>query len=128
MFRNSETEIPYNDIDHEIRELVRNINKIDGIETIESCFGHNENPCVIYCKAETIEALTFFIFNFFDNEKLWKLNLTLDDIHKNQKDVHFDINSGEIMRYPKVNLMIDNLTYRFERRLTDLKAESEDEE
>ena len=32
--------IPYHEIDAEVRELVRLLNEVPGIETTDSCFGH----------------------------------------------------------------------------------------
>ena len=113
MFKDSIVEIPYEDIDLEIRNLVSYINDIDGIETIESCCGHNEKPCFIWCKAESIEALNSFLFNYFDGECLWKITLDVADVHASSKEIRFIISSGEYKDYPVVNLMIDNLTYRF---------------
>lgn len=40
MYKDSTTIIPYDDIDVEIRQLIRGINSVDGIETVECCFGH----------------------------------------------------------------------------------------
>ena len=117
MYKNSKAIIPYDDIDYEIRELCRLLNSIDGVETTSSCCGHNERPCYIWFQVESIEALTYLCFNFFDNESLWHLEIRTADIHKDWEDIHLVLHSGTIKDYPTVNLMIDNLTYRFKTRL-----------
>ena len=121
MYRNSQTEIDYDDIDFEIRDLVRYINQIDGIETESSCCGHNEKPCMIWFKVETISDLTNLLFNLFDGDCLWKLEFDVMDVHKDWGDIHILLTSGNIKDYPTVNLMIDNLTYRFREYLYDNK-------
>lgn len=44
-------------IDPECFPLVRVINRLKGLRTVESCSGHGTTPFRIYFKAETIEAL-----------------------------------------------------------------------
>ena len=51
------TEIPYDELDKEIVPLVRLLNSISGIETTESCCGHDKSPCRVWCKVASIEAL-----------------------------------------------------------------------
>ena len=116
MYKDSITEIPYDDIDCEIRELCMLLNSIEGVETTESCCGHNEFPCRIWLKVEDIATLTFLCFNFFNCEPLWHLEIDTADVNKNWKDIHLVLHSGTIKDYPTVNLMIDNLTYRFKTR------------
>lgn len=121
MYRYSLTEIPYDDIDIEIRALCRYINKIEGVETVESCFGHNDKPCCIWFKAENIEVLNQFLFKFFDCDSLWHIELCTSDVHRDWKDVHLVLHSGDIKEFPTVNLMVDNLTYRFKQEIDALK-------
>lgn len=53
-------DINYEEIDAEIRELVKVLNDIDGFETNCSCCGHGKNPCMIWLKIDSIEALNKF--------------------------------------------------------------------
>ena len=122
MYKNSLTEISYDDIDIEIRNLCRCINAIDGIETIESCFGHNKYPCLIWLKAESIEALTYLLFNFFDCEHLWHIELDTAEVNRGWNDIHLLLHSGDIKDFPTVNLMVDNLTYRFKEKINALRG------
>lgn len=117
MYRNSQTEIPYNDIDYEIRELIKLLNQFDGIETTSCCFGHYEYRCEIYFKAETIEDIVNFSFRLFDCQHLWHIEIDTGDIHKNWKDLHFVLHTGEIKDYPTVNLLVDNLTLRVKEEI-----------
>ena len=117
----SDTNIGKEDIDIEIRNLVRYLNMVDGIETIESCFGHNEAPCFIWFKANSINAINNLIFNIFNNDRLWKIEINNQDFHSDYKDLRFVLSSGEIKDFPTVNLMVDNLTYRLEKWLTERK-------
>lgn len=114
MYSNSKTVIPYDDIDIEIRRLVRLLNSIDGVETVESCCGHEEMRCMIWLKVESIEALTSFISKYFGREELWHLEIDTGDIHNDWKDIHLLLHSGEYKTFPTLNLMIDNLAYRIE--------------
>lgn len=121
MYKDSTTIIPYDDIDVEIRQLIRGINSIDGIETVECCFGHYKYPCLIWVKAESIEAMTSFLFHYFNCERQWRVCFDLGDVHEDWKDIHFYIDS--ITAEPKIiDKMIANLTSRF------CKAESEVED
>ena len=117
----SDTNVEKEDIDIEIRNLVRYLNMVDGIETIESCFGHNEAPCFIWFKANSINAINNLIFNIFNNDCLWKIEINNQDFHSDYKDLRFVLSSGEIKDFPTVNLMVDNLTYRLEKWLAGKK-------
>ena len=117
MYRNNQITIDYEDIDFEIRKLIKYMNMVKGIETIESCCGHNEYPCCIVFKVETIADLTNLMFNLFNGDILWKIQYHNSDVNKDWKDIHLILTSGDIKDFPTVNLMIDNLTYRFEKYL-----------
>lgn len=121
MFRNSQTEIPYDDIDIEIKELVRLLNQFEGIETESCCFGHHKIPCMIYFKAETIEDIVNLSFNLFDCQHLWHIEINTQDIHKDWKDLHFVLHTGDIKDFPTVDLLVNNLTLRVKEELTKLK-------
>lgn len=53
-------EINYEEIDQEIRDLVRELNNITGIETTCSCCGHGKEPCKIWLKIDCIATLNEF--------------------------------------------------------------------
>ena len=53
-------EINYEEIDQEIRDLVRELNNITGIETTCSCCGHGKEPCRIWLKIDCIATLNEF--------------------------------------------------------------------
>ena len=105
-------------MDIEIKKLVELINKVDGIETTESCFGHNKTPCHIYARAKDIYTLKRFMNKFFHFDPLWKIELVNMPEAEDSDEVIFLINSNHF-EYPIVNLMVDNLTYRFENRLKE---------
>ena len=103
------------DLDYEIQELVYLINDVEGICTVDSCFGHNERPCRIWCDAKDIETLNKFIYKYFYNDYLWTFQICLTDVMIDEGDwnrVHFLIES-KYSDFPTVNLMVDLLTHRF---------------
>ena len=118
MLKDSKTIIPYDDIDYEIRELVKCMNSIDGIETTSSCCGHLKMPCLIYFKADNTETVTKFIHKYLYCNKLWRVSFNMTDI---------DIDNGEWDKptyllettfpdYFYVGLVIDNLTYKMQQK------------
>ena len=124
---NSNTIIDYSDMDYEIRDLVKMINKVDGIETLESCSGHEHYKCEIYCQARSIADLNKFIRKYFYRDPLWHIEIFITDKQIDERrwdDIYFLLYSD--MRYPYYpakSLMIDNLTYRFE--LEQIEGETE---
>lgn len=109
------TDINYKDIDIEIRDLVKYLNKFDGIETYESCFGHNEVPCMIWFRADSIKAINDMIFSVFDYDVLWHIEINTADFPKDCKNLRFVLTSGNVKDFPTVNLMVENLTNRLEK-------------
>ena len=79
MLKDSKTEISYGDIDYEIAELVRLINNIEGIETIESCCGHSRRPCRIWFMADSVECVTKFIHRYINNAS-WRVVINISDV------------------------------------------------
>jgi len=49
-------------VDEEIVELVKQINRFEGIHTIESCFGHGLYPIRIFLYPDSIEYLPIFLY------------------------------------------------------------------
>ena len=105
----------YSGIDREIADLVEYINRVDGIETTDSCFGHNERPCLIWCRAKDIKTLNDFIKRFFYFDQLWNLCLTYSE--RDYFDEILFIIESKYTDYPTVNLMVKELTNRFAKIL-----------
>ena len=105
------------DLDYEIAELISLINDVEGIETVVSCFGHNEGPIVIWGIADNIEALHKFMYNYFYCDSLWHFELVLSDTMIDERDwgkVIFLMKSDDrYINFPTTQLMADNLTKRF---------------
>ena len=106
------------DLDYEIAGLIDLINNVEGIETIESCFGHNESPIRIYCIADSIEDLHKFMYKYFYYDKFWHFELLLDDFMIDEKDWGKEIfllkSDDKYIDFPITQLMADNLTKRFQ--------------
>lgn len=104
-------------IDPEIHKLLTYINRVEGICTTNSCFGHNKQPCQIFCEADSISTVNKFIHDYFYNDGLWSIRLYITDltIDENTWDkVQFIIQSDiRYIDFPTVNLMVDSLTNRF---------------
>ena len=120
---NEYSEIPYDDIDFQIRDLVKYLNKFDGIQTTSSCFGHNEAPCRIWFDAESIESLNNLIFKVFDYDNLWEISIYNSDFPRNYPYLRMLLHSKNIKEYPTVDLMVCNLTYRLKEILKDVDDE-----
>ena len=71
-----------NDCDDEIKELIIELNKLDGIYTVESCFGHGKDPCQIWFKVKDFESLNNFAFYFLDCSRQWEILYDLGDVHR----------------------------------------------
>lgn len=110
-------------IDIEIKKLVYLINQVDGVETIESCFGHYEMPCRIWLRIKDIDTANKFIRRFFYFDPLWSLKLIFSEVGYSE-ELLFVIESA-YQDYPTVDLMVENLTKRFEERV-ESKVESEE--
>lgn len=102
-------------LDIEIKKLVYLINQVDGVETINSCFGHHEMPCRIWLRIKDIDTANRFIRRFFYFDPLWSLTLTFSEAGYFE-ELLFVIKSA-YKDYPTVDLMVENLTKRFEERL-----------
>lgn len=102
-------------LDIEIKKLVYLINQVDGVETIDSCFGHHGMPCRIWVRIKDIDTANRFIRRFFYSDPLWSLTLTFSEAGYFE-ELLFVIKSA-YKDYPTVDLMVENLTKRFEERL-----------
>lgn len=75
--------IDYSQIDVEIRNLVCLLNKVEGITTIESCYGHGVQPCRIWFKCNRIEDLHKFMFNCLNAFTKWRVLIDNADVSRN---------------------------------------------
>lgn len=105
------------DLDPEIRALISLINNVEGIETLESCFGHNEGPIVIWGEADSIEDLHKFMYKYFYGNQLWHFELVLSDVMIDEQDwgkIVFLLKTDDrYIDFPDTQLMADNLTRTF---------------
>lgn len=105
------------DLDPEIKELISLINNVEGIETLESCFGHNEGPIVIWGEADSIDALHKFMYKYFYGNQLWHFELVLSDTMIDEQDwgkIVFLLKTDDrYIDFPDTQLMADNLTRTF---------------
>ena len=112
------------DVDYEIAELVDLINQVDGIETVESCFGHNEEPIQIYCVARDIATLNKFIYEFFYRNDLISFKIYVTDVTIDNKEwdkVQFVIESDvRYIDFPCTQLIADNLTRTFREKMGEV--------
>lgn len=100
------------DVDIEIKELVKLINKIDGVETVISCFGHHKTPCQIWLRIKDIDTAKKFYRKFIYTNPLWDLILTYTELERRKDELLFVLQS-RYKDYPTVNLMVDTLTHTF---------------
>ena len=103
-------------IDREIAKLVHLINQVDGVETTDSCFGHHRAPCQIWVRIKDVDTVNKFIRRFFYFDPLWSLKLTFSEAMYFD-ELLFIIESSAYQDYPTVDLMVENLTKRFEERV-----------
>jgi len=128
MLKNSHTEIPYSEIDWEVRELCRAINAIDGIETTESCYGHGERPCNIWLEVDSISAFNRFLYYCFNHEWKWQIQINMNDPILDSEKLDVMLTTNDICDEYFVQLMLENLTYRINRMLDIISAESEEKD
>lgn len=105
-----------NDLDYEIQDLIKCINKVPGIETIESCFGHYKTPCQVWCKAQSIEAVNRLKYDYFYRDDLWEFKIILSDVQIDDRNLDKEllfVLESRYRKYPKVDLMVNELTKRF---------------
>lgn len=105
-----------NDLDYEIQDLIKCINKVPGIETVESCFGHQKAPCQIWCKAQSIGSVNRFKYDYFYCDDLWEFKIILSDVQIDDRDLDKEllfVLESRYKKYPKVDLMVNELTKRF---------------
>lgn len=89
-------DINYEDIDVELRKIIKLMNQIKGIETVECCVGHNKNHCFIWFIADSIDTINEFNFNVLSTNRTWHCELDTGDPHRDWTDLHFVLVSESI--------------------------------
>ena len=114
MKKGSTTKIPYDDIDYELRDLIKLINDIDGLETVECCCGHGGMPCHIWFKADSIEDVTRFQYKYLYRSRLWRISIDMTDvdIDENKWNDPRYLLETTCDDYFYTGVCIDNLTYK----------------
>lgn len=124
MKRGSNTVIPYEDIDYELVELIKCINDVEGIETVECCCGHGVEPCQIWFVADSLKDVTHFIRDYLYRSSLWRIiiDITDVDIDENKWDSPTYLLETTCNDYYYTGVCIDNLTYKMKmKQLTQKK-------
>lgn len=67
--------IPYDDIDVELRDLIRILNTLDGIKTLSCCCGHGKTPCEIYLAIKDLSIIRDFCFNYLNPFYSWHFEI-----------------------------------------------------
>lgn len=111
--------IDYDDIDEEIRELVRVLNSFDGIETTCSCCGHGKSPCYIWMKIDSVKTLNDFCFNFLNPFYGWEIVIE-NNIVKNQPHIFCRLSSAT-KGYKKMCFQTKELVKKIREVLDDNK-------
>jgi hypothetical protein len=115
MIKNSQTEIDYNDIDFEIRDLCKAINEIDGIETLSSCCGHGIKPCAIRFQIEDISVLNRLLYFCFNHEHKWKIYADMSDPILNSNTLILFLTTDDVCDEYFVGIMVENLKNRLKK-------------
>lgn len=103
-----------NGIDTEIKGLVSEMNKIKGIRTVESCFGHYKNPCQIWFTCDTVKNMNSFLFNYFDciRSDDWRIEFDVGDVHKEWSNLNLVLVSGSFQK-EVIDKAVKDLESRF---------------
>ena len=106
--------VPPDDIDPECIPLCRAINALPGLETYESCCGHERrDPFRIWFFAKTVEALrplTMCVEPWYGGDHRWKIKPQVIDL--GPPYVVFQLYFGGRMRGLKLYAEADNLAHR----------------
>lgn len=114
MKRGSTTIIPYDDIDYELKNLIKLINNVEGIETVECCCGHGKAPCQIWFEADSVEDVTQFIHKYLYRNNLWRITIDITDIDidENRWNNPSYLLETTCNDYYYTGVCIDNLCYK----------------
>lgn len=75
--------IPYDDIDKELRDLIYILNTFDSIKTFSCCCGHGKTPCEIYLAVKDLSTIRNFCFNYLNPFYGWHFEIE-NNINKDQ--------------------------------------------
>lgn len=100
-------------LDEEVEELVHVLNAIPGIETMESCCGHETQGLHVWFKASDSKGLFFLArcmnHRYWKYGYLWKLEITVSD---RDSELVYVLHSGPIMgpdAYDQAKDLIENM-------------------
>ena len=118
MLKGSTTVIPYDDIDYEIRNLIKLINNVNGIETTSCCCGHGKAPCQIMFKADNAESLSRFWHKYLYRNPNWHIVYAMNDtdVCNEEWDKPNYLLETTFPDFYYTGLAIDNLTYRLKEK------------
>lgn len=94
-FNEIDTNIPYEEIDIEIRELIFALNTLDGIKTTSCCCGHGKNPCMIWLAVRDVRSLNSLCFNYLNPFYGWQVVIETN-ISRNQDFIQCCLQSANI--------------------------------
>lgn len=123
MLKNSNTVIPYKDIDYELRPLIWLINNELGIETVECCSGHGEEPCRIWCVAGNAEIFQKFMHKYFYCDVFWEAKFDMSDVSIDNEEwdtLHFVLQTSSFINNEAVIVAISELTKRIYLEQNDI--------
>lgn len=105
--------IPYEEIDEELRNLISVLNTLNGIKTISCCCGHGKEPCDIYMAVRDLNVIRDFCFNYLNPFYNWRFEIE-NNINRNQDYLILCLKSKSI-NYDDVCKEIEKLTDKIER-------------
>lgn len=112
--------IPYDEIDIELRDLIRILNTLDGIKTLSCCCGHGKTFCSIHMAVKDLSTIRDFCFNYLNPFYGWRFEIE-NNINKDQDYLTLYLKSKSI-NYNDVCKEINELTnkifiHRLQRQL-----------
>jgi hypothetical protein len=104
--------IPYKEIDEELRNLIFVLNTLNGIKTLSCCCGHGKIPCEIYMAVKDLNTIHDFCFNYLNPFYNWHFEIE-NNINRNQDYLILCLRSKSI-NYDDVCKEIEKLTDKIE--------------
>ena len=105
--------IPYKEIDEELRNLIFVLNTLNSIKTLSCCCGHGKTPCEIYMAVKDLDTIRDFCFNYLNPFHNWHFEIE-NNINRNQDYLILCLKSKSI-NYDDVCEEIEKLTDKIER-------------
>lgn len=113
-------------MDKECIPLCNTLNSLKGIETFESCCGHNKEPYRIFFVSKNSNIGLFILTRCINSRywkfgHLWKIELTVGDTCFKNKylPIHYYLHSGNIVgenAYLQANDLIENINYHLNHK------------